>query len=156
MRNNLIITLLFLCSVSFTLAQADKVSVVEDSQGARLVVNGKDFMINGMNWDYVPIGTNVVNAEFYKKSDDIIKAGLDAEMSLLQNMNVNVIRQYTGVPAKWVRYIYENYGIYTMLNDSFGRYGLTIDGVWTPITDYNDPRTQELLMSEIKKMVTDY
>jgi len=113
-------------------------------------------MMNGMNWDYVPIGTNVVDAEFYKKSDDIIKAGLDAEMSLLQNMNVNVIRQYTGVPAKWVKYIYENYGIYTMLNDSFGRYGLTIDGVWTPITDYKDPRTQELLMSEITNMVTEY
>ncbi len=137
-------------------AQAAKVSVVSDENGDRLVVDGKDFMINGMNWDYVPRGTNVIDAEFYKKPDDIIKAGLDAEMLLLQNMNVNVIRQYTGVPAKWVRYIYENYGVYTMLNDSFGRYGLTIDGVWTPITDYKDPRTKELLMSEIKKMVTDY
>ncbi|RZN84827.1 MAG: glycosidase [Winogradskyella sp.] len=137
-------------------AQAAKVSVVSDENGDRLVVDGKDFMINGMNWDYVPRGTNVIDAEFYKKSDDIIKAGLDAEMLLLQNMNVNVIRQYTGVPAKWVRYIYENYGVYTMLNDSFGRYGLTIDGVWTPITDYKDPRTKELLMSEITKMVTDY
>ncbi|WP_299113584.1 glycoside hydrolase family 2 TIM barrel-domain containing protein [uncultured Winogradskyella sp.] len=137
-------------------AQAAKVSVVSDENGDRLVVDGKDFMINGMNWDYVPRGTNVIDAEFYKKSDDIIKAGLDAEMLLLQNMNVNVIRQYTGVPAKWVRYIYENYGVYTMLNDSFGRYGLTIDGVWTPITDYKDPRTIELLMSEITKMVTDY
>ena len=77
-------------------------------------------------------------------------------MSLLQNMNVNVIRQYTGVPAKWVKYIYEEYGVYTMLNDSFGRYGLTIDGVWTPITDYKDKRTQELLMSTITQMVTEY
>jgi hypothetical protein len=31
-------------------------------------------------------------------------------------MGVNVIRQYTGIPAKWIQYIYENYGIYTMLN----------------------------------------
>ena len=155
MRKNLFRLVLILFSTAM-FSQADKVSVVKDANGSKLVVNGKDFMISGMNWDYVPRGTNVVNANFYKKSDDIIKAGLDAEMSLLQNMNVNVIRQYTGVPAKWVKYIYENYGIYTMLNDSFGRYGLTIDGVWTPITDYNDPRTQELLMSEITKMVTDY
>ena len=53
-------------------------------------------MINGMNWDYIPIGTNTVNANFWKKSDEDIKAGLDTEMSLLKNMNVNVIRQYTG------------------------------------------------------------
>lgn len=155
MKNNFLRLLLFLFTIT-ALGQTDIVKVVSNDEGMKLVVNGEDFMINGMNWDYVPIGTNVVNAEFYKKSDDIIKAGLDAEMSLLQNMNVNVIRQYTGVPAKWVRYIYENYGIYTMLNDSFGRYGLTIDGVWTPITDYKDPRTQELLLSEITKMVTDY
>lgn len=152
-------TILRLVLLLFTtplFAQVDQVRVVTDESGSKLMVNGKPFMINGMNWDYVPIGTNVVNAEFYKKSDDIIKAGLDAEMSLLQNMNVNVIRQYTGVPAKWVKYIYEEYGIYTMLNDSFGRYGLTIDGVWTPITEYDDPRTQELLLSEVTKMVTDY
>ncbi|RNC84263.1 MAG: glycosidase [Winogradskyella sp.] len=155
MKKKIIGLLLTLITVS-VFAQSSQVRVVEGPDGAKLVVDGKDFMMNGMNWDYVPIGTNVVNAEFYKKSDDIIKAGLDAEMSLLQNMNVNVIRQYTGVPAKWVKYIYENYGIYTMLNDSFGRYGLTIDGVWTPITDYNDERTKEILMSEITNMVTEY
>ena len=108
MKNNFLRLVLFLFTIS-TFGQSSKVSVVSNDEGMKLVVNGKDFMINGMNWDYVPIGTNVVNANFYKKSDDIIKAGLDAEMSLLQNMNVNVIRQYTGVPAKWVKYIYENF-----------------------------------------------
>ena len=155
MKNNFLKVFFFLLS-SAMLAQSSQVSVVSNDQGMKLVVDGKDFMINGMNWDYVPIGTNVVDAKFYEKPDDIIKAGLDAEMALLQNMNVNVIRQYTGVPAKWVKYIYERYGIYTMLNDSFGRYGLTIDGVWTPITDYKDARTKELLMSEITNMVTEY
>ncbi len=155
MKKNIVI-LVFFFIASSVFSQDNKVYVENNDEGSKLIVNGKPFMINGMNWDYVPIGTNVINAEFYKKSDDIIKAGLDAEMSLLQNMNVNVIRQYTGVPAKWVKYIYENYGIYTMLNNSFGRYGLTIDGVWTPITDYKDPRTQEILLGEVKKMVTDY
>jgi hypothetical protein len=138
------------------LAQAARVRVVQDAQGMKLVVNGSDFMVNGMNWDYIPIGTNTVNADFWNKSDDIIKAGLDAEMSLLKNMNVNVIRQYTGVPARWIRYIYENYGIYTMLNHSFGRYGLTLDGVWTPITLYDDPRTQKFLMNEVTQLVEEY
>ena len=155
MKNKLLRLLLFLF-VTGTHAQADRVSVIRSQEGTKLVVNGKDFMMNGMNWDYIPIGTNTVNAEFWKKPDDIIKAGLDTEMSLLKNMGVNVIRQYTGVPAKWIRYIYENYGIYTMLNHSFGRYGLTLKGVWTPVTIYDDPVTQEFLMSEVEQLVNDY
>ncbi|MBT8291580.1 MAG: glycosidase, partial [Muriicola sp.] len=155
MKNIVLRALLFLFTLGIY-AQADQVSVVQNEEGAKLVVNGKDFMINGMNWDYIPIGTNTVNAEFWKKPDDIIKAGLDTEMSLLKNMGVNVIRQYTGVPARWIKYIYENYGIYTMLNHSFGRYGLTLDGVWTPVTIYSEPRTQEFLMSEVENLVREY
>ncbi len=154
-KNNFLRFALFLFATT-VFAQADKVSVEKNDTGMKLVVNGKDFMINGMNWDFIPIGTNTVNADFWNKSDDVIKAGLDTEMSLLKNMNVNVIRQYTGVPARWIQYIYENYGIYTMLNDSFGRYGLTLDGVWTPVTDYSDPRTKEHLLSEIDKLVKEY
>ncbi len=152
MKNNILRLVLFLFA-AVIYGQADQVTVVNDDKGAKLVVNGEDFMINGVNWDYIPIGTNTVNANFWKKSDDVIKAGLDSEMSLLKNMNVNVIRQYTGVPAKWIRYIYENYGIYTMLNHSFGRYGLMIDGAWVPVTDYSDKRTQEILMGEVEEMV---
>ena len=156
MRNNFLSATLLFFLVAITNAQTDKVSVVSNEAGMKLVVNGKDFMINGMNWDYIPIGTNTVNADFWNKPDDIIKAGLDSEMSLLKNMNVNVIRQYTGVPARWIKYIYENYGIYTMLNHSFGRYGLTLDGVWTPVTIYSDPKTQEHLIGEIDQLVKEY
>ncbi|MCU0646043.1 MAG: glycosidase, partial [bacterium] len=151
-----LIALLLLFTSTGVMAQVANVKVVSDGSGIKLQVDGKDFMINGMNWDYIPIGTNTVNANFWKKSDADIRAGLDSEMSLLKNMNVNVIRQYTGVPAKWIQYIYENYGIYTMLNHSFGRYGLTLDGVWTPVTHYDEPRTQEYLMSEITELVKEY
>ena len=155
MRNIFFGITLFLVTIS-VFAQSAKVSVLSNQDGDKLIVNGKDFMINGMNWDYIPIGTNTVNADFWKKPDDVIKAGLDTEMGLLKNMGVNVIRQYTGVPAKWIKYIYENYGIYTMLNHSFGRYGLTLDGVWTPVTIYSEPRTQEFLMNEIEQLVNSY
>ena len=155
MKNNFLIIMLFLFT-TMAFAQVDKVEIISNDDGMKLVVNEKDFMINGMNWDYIPIGTNTVNANFWKKPDDIIKAGLDREMSLLKNMNVNVIRQYTGVPAKWIQYIYENYGIYTMLNVPFGRYGLTLDGVWTPVTDYADPKTQEFLLTEVDTLVEEY
>ncbi len=137
MKHNFI-RIVFFLFVTSIFAQADKVSVLNDDDGMKLVVNGEHFMINGMNWDYFPIGTNY-SYSLWKQSDDVIKAALDAEMGLLKNMGVNVIRQYTGVQPKWIQYIYENYGIYTLLNHSFGRYGLTINGAWEAVTDYRDP-----------------
>ncbi len=151
-----LVAILLLITSGGIMAQSAGVTVVNDGSGSKLLVNGEDFMINGMNWDYIPIGTNTVNANFWKKSDADIRAGLDSEMSLLKNMNVNVIRQYTGVPAKWIQYIYDNFGIYTMLNHSFGRYGLTLDGVWTPVTIYDEPRTKDHLLSEVTSLVNEY
>lgn len=136
-------------------AQEQEVSIVNNNKGSKLVVGGNDFMINGMNWDYYPIGTNFTYS-LWEQSEEIIKAALEAEMSLLKDMGVNAIRQYTGVPAEWIQYIYEEYGIYTMLNHPFGRYGLSIDENWVEHTDYADSRTRTLLLSEVKKLAEDY
>lgn len=154
MKNNLIV-LFLLFSVSFALAQSDKVSVEKSADGFRLVVNGENMMINGMNWDYVPIGSTITDTGIWGRSDDIIKAALDEEMLLLKNMGVNAIRTY-GLKPKWIQYIYENYGIYTMLNITFGAYGLTINGAWTPQTDYADEATREILMQEAIDMANTY
>jgi len=62
MKNKFLILILFLFTSS-VFAQTNQVSVVKNDKGMKLVVNGKDFMINGMNWDYIPIGTNTVNAK---------------------------------------------------------------------------------------------
>ena len=142
----------FAISVS---AQMKKVSVKTGSDGMRLTVNDKDFFINGMNWDYYPIGTNFTYS-LWQQPGDVIKAALDYEMPLLKNMGVNTLRLYTGVPAKWVQYIYEEYGIYTMLNHSFGRYGLTLNTKWEPNTDYSNPLVKELLLKEVKEMTNQY
>lgn len=150
-----IILSLILC-YSFTMyAQTEKVVIENSDSGMKLKVGGKDFMINGMNWDYFPIGTNY-SYSLWNQSDDFIRQALDDEMGLLQNMGVNSIRVYSGIPKKWIEYIYENYGIYTMLNHSFGRYGLTIDGVWKPNTEYSDPKTRELLLKEVTELASEY
>ena len=154
MRNK-VLALLFLCISCTLYSQNYKVIVEKSDQGMKLLVDGKDFMINGMNWDYVPIGKNY-EYSLWKQSDELIKAALDAEMSLLKNMGVNTIRVYTGMQPKWITYVYETYGIYTMLNHTFGRYGLTINGVWTPVTAYNDPKTKILLLSEVTAMAKEY
>lgn len=154
MKNIYIILTLLLMSY-LALAQPAQVVVMQDNSGMKLQVNGREFMVNGMNWDYFPVGTNF-NYSLWNQPDDIIQAALDSEMSLLKNMGVNTVRQYTGVPARWIKYIYENYGIYTMLNHAFGRYGLTLDGAWAPNTEYSDPRVRTLLMAEVTQMVNDY
>jgi hypothetical protein len=154
MRNK-VLALLFLCISCTLYSQNYKVIVEKSDQGMKLLVDGNDFMINGMNWDYVPIGKNY-EYSLWKQSDELIRAALEAEMSLLKNMGVNTIRVYTGMQPKWITYVYETYGIYTMLNHTFGRYGLTINGVWTPVTAYKDPKTKILLLSEVTAIAKEY
>ena len=154
MRNTILRIVLFLWTSSI-FSQTNTVEVVSNANGMKLVVDGKDFIIKGMNWDYYPIGTNY-SYNLWEQSDDLVKEALDAEMGLLKKMGVNAIRQYTGVPPKWIKYIYDNYGIYTMLNHSFGRYGLTIDGSWVANTEYADSKTCKILVSEVKAMVKEY
>jgi len=77
------------------MAQSDHVVVEEGEDGWRLLVNDEPLMVNGMNWDYFPIGTNY-NYSIWNESPEFIMEALDNEMGLLQNMGVNAIRVYTG------------------------------------------------------------
>ena len=154
MKNKLLIFLLLFFATTIV-AQANKIAVVKNETGAKLVVNGNDFMINGMNWDYYPIGTNF-SYSLWRQNDDKIKSALDAEMLLLKNMGVNAIRLYVGVQPKWIQYIYEKYGIHTVLNHSFGRYGLKINGVWVGSTEYSNKATRKLLIKQVNSMVKEY
>jgi len=135
--------------------QANNVEVVQDSEGWKLMVDNKPFVVNGMNWDYFPRGTNF-NYSLWDESPDFIQSALDNEMALLRNMGVNTIRVYTGIPKRWIEYIYKNYGIYTILNHSFGRFGLTIDGAWMQNTEYSDERVRELLLNEVTQLTLEY
>ena len=131
------------------------IRVVSDASGARLQVGGQDFMVHGMNWDYVPIGQNY-SWSLWTQPDDVIEAALAREMPLLKSMGVNAIRQYAGVPPRWVQYIYERYGIYTVINHTVGRYGFTLDGVWHPSVDYSDPHMRTALKAEIVSLVDQF
>ena len=150
------IFLLFFWCFSVTIhSQTDKVTVDKSKAGLKLKVNGKDFIVNGMNWDYYPIGTTY-SYSIWEQHENFIQEALDAEMTLLKDMGVNSIRVYTGIPKKWIEYIHSNYGIYTMLNHTFGRYGLTLNGTWVANTEYGDAKTRELLLNEVKQLAADY
>lgn len=150
-----LLTFVFILLITTAFTQTDKVSVVNNNDGFKLLVNGKNFMINGMNWDYFPIGTNF-SYSLWQQPDDFIRSVLDTEMPMLKNIGVNVIRVYTGIQPEWITYIYGKYGIYTMINHSFGRYGLTLDGNWVLNTEYSDPRVHDLLLKEVNQMVEEY
>lgn len=147
--------LLILCSSFSTFSQSEKIAIQKNDTDLSITVDGKNFIINGMNWDYLPIGTNY-SYSLWNQSEAFIQQALDDEMGLLKNMGVNTIRVYTGIPKKWIEYIHAKFGIYTMLNHSFGRYGLTIDGVWKPNTEYSDAKTKKLLLKEVTQMAKDY
>jgi hypothetical protein len=136
-------------------AQTQKIAVGGDDKGLMLTVDGKPMMVYGMNWDYVPIGTNY-RYSLWVQPDAVIIEALGREMPLLKAMGVNAIRQYAGVPARWVKYIYENWGIYTALNDPMGRYGMDLDGVYYPVTDYSDPKMREAIKAKYLRMVKEF
>jgi len=131
------------------------VKVHKDERGYQLLVDGKPTMVFGMNWDYIPIGENYAY-DFWGKSDEMIIDALDTEMTLLKEMGANVIRLYPGIPPRWVKYIYERFGIYTMLNHPVARYGMTIDGTWVNPVDYSDPRLRSLVKQEVRELVLQY
>lgn len=151
------IDLLFII-LSFSLtvvAQTTTVTINQSKDGFKILHNGHDYFVNGMNWDYYPIGTNYTYS-LWNQPEDVIKAALDYEMPMLREMGVNTIRQYTGVPSKWIQYIYEKYSISTVLNHAFGRYGLMLNNNWVPNTDYSNPQVRELLLKEIKELTAQY
>jgi hypothetical protein len=131
------------------------VKIVSDETGHKLRVDDTDFFVNGMNWDYYPVGTKY-NYNLWDQPEDFIIKALENEMTALQEIGVNAIRQYVGVPPRWVKYIYENYGIFTILNYPFGRYGMEIEGQWIENVDYGDPATRDEILTEVVSMVESF
>ena len=154
MKKLILLPLVFLILIPL-FSQPDHVKLQKNHDGWTLMVNDEPFIVNGMNWDYFPVGTNY-SYNIWEESDEFIEKALNYEMTLLKNMGVNVIRVYTGIQPKWVQHIFENYGIYTMLNHSFGRYGLTLDEEWISNTDYSNPKARAILLTEVKKMANEF
>ena len=124
-------------------------------QANTIQVDGEPFFIKGMNWSYSPIGTNY-EYSLWEQPEETIKAALDQDMARLKSIGINTLRIYTGIPAKWIEYIYDNYGIYTVLNHSFGRYGVMLEGKRNPYTDYGDSLTKEVLLDQVTELTNEY
>jgi beta-galactosidase len=140
---------------SQTKTEEHKVTIYSDDQGSILIANGRPFFVQGMNWGYMPVGENY-SYDFWGQSESFIKTVLDREMSMLQSIGINAIRQYAGIPPSWVEYIHTNYGIYTMINPLVGRYGIDVDGVFIPVTNYEDPKIRATIKQQTLDVVQQY
>jgi len=129
-------------------ARPNVVKVKSDAEGQHLEVDGRPFMVLGMNWGYVPLGENY-RYDLWSKDDAFIRRVLDRDMALLKGMGVNAIRLFSDIPPRWVTYIYEKYGIFTAVNHLAGRYGFLVDGVMRSPVDYSDPATRKAIVADI-------
>ena len=152
---NFILLLSLLFCINYSSFAQDVVSTTKTTEGWYLMVDGEPLIVNGINWDYYPVGTNY-EYDLWEQSPDFIKQALDHEMGFLQDAGINAIRVYAGIPKEWITYIYKNFGIYTMLNHTFGRYGMEVEGEWIPNTDYGDERVKKLLLDEVRALVGEF
>jgi beta-galactosidase len=134
---------------------ADVVTTYKDDGGWKLLVNGEPYYIKGVVWGYTPRGENYTY-NLWGESDEFIRKVLDYDFGLMAKAGVNTIRSFAMIPPKWVTYIYREHGIRTVINPLMGRYGYTIGGRWTPVTDYSDELTRATLKADTLALVEKY
>ena len=139
------------CAVQAT----DVVSTVKDENGWKLQVAGSDYFIKGVVWEYTPRG-ETAGYNLWDEPEEHVRAVLDYDFSRLEDAGVNTIRSFSMLPPKWVTYVYETYGIRTVINPMVGRYGATIGGTYVEFTDYSDDLTRRTLKAETLDLVRKY
>ena len=139
-----VIVLAALALASCGVQATDVVSTVWDESGWKLRVGGNDYFIKGVVWAYTPRG-ETATYDLWDEPEELVRAVLDYDFSRLEDAGVNTIRSFSMLPPQWVTYVYEKYGIRTVINPMMGRYGATIGGEWIQSVDYSDELTRETL-----------
>lgn len=130
----------------------EEVTVDKNENGFRLLVDGEPYGVKGVVWSFTPIGQNFAY-NLWGQPDEFIQKVIDADARLMKEMGVNTIRVFSIVPPKWVEYMYNKYGIRTIVNYMMYRYGAVIDGKWSPQTDYSNPKLRAMAKAEAAEVV---
>ena len=146
---------LLVISTSVFAQKKTVVTVEQDENGWRLIDRGEPVEVKGVVWSFTPIG-QTHTYDLFAQDEDFIRKMIDTDMPLLKKMGVNTIRCFTMIPPKWVDYIYTKYGIYSIINDTLGRYGVTVKGTWNANTDYSDLYTREVLIEQARQTAEKY
>jgi hypothetical protein len=150
-RGGLLGMLLAIAHVGQVMA-ADVVRTYKDENGWKLLVNGKDYYVKGMVWSYTPRGENYTY-DLWGQPDEFVKKILDYDFSLMEKAGVNTIRTFNSIPPKWVTYVYQEYGIRTIVNHLAARYGNSYTGKWVANTNYQDPLTRAAMKADVLRTV---
>ncbi len=149
---------ILLCLVVLVLplaAEANTVKIVQDAGGFRIFVDEQPFEVKGVVWSFTPIGENY-NYDLWSQPETFIQNMIDTDARLMEEMGVNTIRVFDDIPPEWVEYLYLQYGIHTIINPLFGRYGMQVRGIWHPVTDYSDWYTRLAVQEEALEAVEKY
>lgn len=143
--------------IAFTVLQASAqyIKVQKDDKGWRLLDGRTPVEVKGIVWSYTPIG-ETHTYDLWSHSDAFIMKMIDTDMPKLKAMGVNTIRCFSNIPPQWVEYIYMKYGIYTIINDLLGRYGISVNGTWYATTDYSDLYTRQTLIEQARNTADTY
>ncbi len=131
--------------------EAGEVALRQEGGNWSLLVDGKPYVVKGFTWSHTPVGYKY-DYNLWGKDEAAVRAALDRDMPLIKAAGGNTLRGE--MPAKWLAYVYEKYGMRVMVNDFCGRYGMTIDGQWVPAINYADAKTRSLLIENWKTIAT--
>jgi beta-galactosidase len=151
----ILILAVLLGSFSSSAPASEKVTVFLDDGGWRLKVGGSAYFVKGVVWSYTPIG-ETFTFNLWERPEEHIKAVLDHDGKLMKAAGINTIRTFAQIPPKWITYLYEEYGIMTIVNHLMGRYGFTVGGIWRPQTDYSDPATRAAIKEDVVELIARY
>jgi len=149
------LALVLIVSTSAASPDIDKVTTFNDEDGWKLQVNGEDYYIKGVVWGYTPKNENY-EYNLWGQPEDYIRKVIDYDFGMMKAAGVNTIRSFATIPPEWVTYIYQEYGIMTVINPLMGRYGHNVGGKWVPVIDYSDVLTRLTLKADTVKQVERY
>ena len=119
-----------------TAGWAQTVKIVQDANGGwEMLVDNKQFFVKGVVWAVNPPGTSHW-FNLWDESDRTIRKVLDIEGAQMAEAGINAMRVGGDIPRKWVEYMYNKHGIYTIIQDGMSRWGASANGRYYFPTNY--------------------
>lgn len=172
---------LFLSIIIFKqdLLAVDKVEVVREQSGWKMLINGKPYFIKGIEYSADTVGK-------YPDSNDWMWSDIDrngkidgpydswvdldrddfqhidenpvGDFALLKAMGCNTIRIYhsENINKELLRDLYYTYGIRVIMGNFFGSYTKGSDADWHDGTDYTNELHKIKMRSSIRKMIREH
>ncbi|MDR2702535.1 MAG: hypothetical protein LBB72_08900 [Spirochaetaceae bacterium] len=140
----------------FSSGWSQTVKVVQDRSGGwEMTVDNKRFFVKGVNWSVNPPGVSFI-FNLWDESDATIRRVIDAEGALMREAGINAIKVGADIPRKWVEYMYNKHGIYTIINYDMERWGASANGKYYFPTNYYVPGIRDNIRKKAREIVDRY